>query len=255
MKKISNELVNVLERCDIKGNNLFIPEQLDRTMYAQLKKLCLNMNGVWNRKVGGIVFDRDPNDYIESIILTGSYTDVKKLYQFFPTPEKVVDIMIKFAEFKNTDIIFEPSAGSLNIVNKVKPLVNNIYVSELNPEHYEKYPKDLVMLSTDFLQVRKSQVIARQINKIIANPPFNKLQDIDHVNHMIDLLEGVKDAKIITIMSPGYQYREVEKAKSFRNRLDNLQASGSKIQEIDLPEKSFSESGTNIKTVLLIIDL
>ena len=46
-----------------------------------------------NNKAKGHVFDYNPTDALENLILTGESVDTKKALQFFPTPREVVELM------------------------------------------------------------------------------------------------------------------------------------------------------------------
>ena len=74
---------------------------------ARQEVLMEQLGGKWNRKAGGHVFDYDPSEKIEDILLTGEYTDAKKDYQFFPTPPDLAEYLCDLAEIDETTTVLE----------------------------------------------------------------------------------------------------------------------------------------------------
>lgn len=95
-------------------------------------------------------------------------------------------------------------------------------------------------LCGDFLE----QVPAPQFDAIVANPPFALLADIKHTLHGMRFLKP--DAPLVTVMSAGIKYRNTKLAQSFRELVERT---GGSI--VDLPEGTFSESGTGVHTVMV----
>jgi hypothetical protein len=85
-----------------------------------------------------------------------------------------------------------------------------------------------------------------QYDRIIANPPFTKNQDIDHIRLMYNLLKpgGV----IVALSSPSWTFGSQKKQVEFREWTQSVDAY---IEEI--PVDTFKESGTGIRTVLIKI--
>ncbi len=82
--KIAENILNILADCRIEGDTLFLPPiQLDRNTYVSVNKCLENIGGKWNRKAKGHVFDLDPTEAFENLILTGETEDMKKSFSFF----------------------------------------------------------------------------------------------------------------------------------------------------------------------------
>ena len=79
------------------------------------------------------------------------------------------------------------------------------------------------------------------------NPPFENLQDIDHVLHAFKFLKP--GGRLVAVMSPGPFFRKDRKCQDFREWFDSLGG-----EAVDLPEGSFKESGSGINTKLVVID-
>ena len=89
MAKIPENVLSVLGECRVEGNLLYLPSiQLDRKTYTEVKKVLENMGGKWNRKAKAHTFEYDSvAEMLENVLLTQEVKDLKKEYQFFPTPE------------------------------------------------------------------------------------------------------------------------------------------------------------------------
>lgn len=82
---------------------------------------------------------------------------------------------------------------------------------------------------------------------VLANPPFSKQQDIDHVRHAYRFLRF--GGRLVAIMAAGVLFRQNRKTVEFRQWVLSL---GGDIEE--LPEGTFKEEGTMVRAVLVTID-
>lgn len=240
--KIQENVLEVLRSCTTKENILFLPQkQLDRKLYVDVNKCLESIGGVWNRKEKGHIFDHDPSDDLDEMINTGEWVDVKKEYQFFETPSNIVDKMIELAEIKEYDFLLEPNAGNGNIVDRI-PKGNIVYLCELNEKCCNiLLEKGYIVDEGDFLQKEY------EVDKVIMNPPFSKHQDIDHILHAWDcLLEG---GRLVSVVSESPFFRTDKKSVNFRQWLMENDA-----RVIPLEEGTFKESGTMIRTRIIVVD-
>lgn len=84
-------------------------------------------------------------------------------------------------------------------------------------------------------------------DKIIANPPFQNNQDIDHIRKMYSCLKS--GGKLVSIASKHWRISKNRKEIDFKYWLANKGA-----LVIDTPTGAFKESGTTIPTVIIIIN-
>ena len=98
-----------------------------------------------------------------------------------------------------------------------------------------------VITGQDFLQYD-----GEQWDRIVMNPPFSRQQDIDHVMKAYELL--APDGILVSVMSVSFQFRTNRKSEEFRDFLDSVGAS-----VYDLPEGAFKESGTMIRSCIVVI--
>lgn len=241
--KIKNDILNILDNCKVEGNVLYLPEQqLDRKTYTDVNKCLQSIGGKWNKKVKGHVFETDPVELVGNLIITAEVTDIKKEFQYFPTPKNIAIQMIKLAEIKSGDMLLEPSAGQGAIADYF-PKENSYLLVELNEANAKVLEdKGLDVLIGDFLNCRFEKA-----DKIIMNPPFSKQQDIEHILHAYDLLKD--GGTLVSIVSESPFFRENKKSVEFRGFLEDNNA-----EVIDLPEGSFKESGTMVKTRIVKIN-
>jgi len=233
---IKTDVANILGNSEIVGNRLYLPpEKLERKVYLAVNKTLEAVGGKWNRKYKAHVFLDSPEEIIEEILLAEEYTDSKKEYQFFETPEHIAKQLVEMAGIKYNDKVLEPSAGRGAIARYI-PYCDCV---ELNPDNRQ------YLLDTGF-NVRGEDFLTydEKYNVIVANPPFTKQQDIDHVNHMLDLAP-----RVVSIMSSSVMFRTNKKTEQFRDKITKLNG-----KFIKLPEKSFKESGTNVNTCIVYVD-
>jgi hypothetical protein len=249
----STEAQQVLQNCTVEGNVIKLPpDQLDRKVYADVKRALELIGGKWKGgKTYGFVFKTDPTELLTQIA-NGEKRNLKKEYQFFATPAALAERMVSMAELGETEgkgygDILEPSAGQGAIVKAIHDATDGavtVYCYELmdiNRSILEKMP-GVKLIGDDFMMA--ASVV--QYDRIIANPPFTKNQDIDHILLMYKLLKpgGI----MVTLSSPSWQYGSQKKQVEFREWLKNLNA-----QVHNIPEGAFKESGTSIRTILIKI--
>jgi len=236
--KISNDVANVLGNGRVDDNRLYLPpEQLERSLYVAVNKVLEAIGGKWNRKERAHLFGKPVADILEEILLTGEYTDVKKEYQFFETPEHLAKDLVAMADIQPGESCLEPSAGRGAIAYYMRP---NVHCVELNPAFREVLVSDgFGVVGSDFLQFNHTYDV------IVGNPPFTRQQDISHVTHMIELAKR----RVVSVMSAGIKFRTNRKTLEFRELLDRQNG-----EIIDLPDKSFASSGTNVNAVIVVCD-
>jgi len=243
--EIKRSILDIIASCEIHGNLLLLPPvQLNRTDYVAVNKVLEALGGKWNRKAGGHIFDYDPSEKIEDIILTGEYTDAKKDYQFFPTPPELAEYLCDLAEIDEITTVLEPSCGKGNIADAVwKRNPARLLGIELN-EDMKPLLADKpyeIMLGQDFL------TYSEEIwDRIVMNPPFSKCQDRTHILKAYERL--APGGILVSVASSSILWRTDNRAEVFRDFLSGVHAS---IEELD--EGAFKESGTMVRTCIVKI--
>jgi phospholipid N-methyltransferase len=131
------------------------------------------------------------------------------------TPE-IADRLVKLADIEDDNMILEPSAGQGAIIEAIlrkhpNANIGAIELMEVNSIILKK--KGFTHLCGDFLQ----QPAIEFYDRIIANPPFSKNQDIDHVLHMYKCL--TPGGILVSIMSEHWIKSNNRKEKDFKQWL------------------------------------
>jgi phospholipid N-methyltransferase len=238
----------VLQNCTVTGMIIKLPaEQLDRKLYQDVAKSLELIGGKWKGgKVFGFVFNEDPTELLEEIA-NGENRNLKKEYQFFATSDKRADHLVSLVNIKPDHKVLEPSAGQgaiIKAIHRAYPMknVNWCELMPLNQTFCKKIPYT-TFVTADIFNI--SETI--QYDVIIANPPFSRCQDIDHIMKMYDLLKD--GGTLVSITSKHWKLSTNKKETAFRSFLNELGAS-----IIEIPAGDFKESGTAVGGYIIIID-
>jgi hypothetical protein len=244
------KIAEALNKCTVKGDTPYLPPITDGPLenYQDVKKALLNAGAKYKRNT--FVFPSDAQPFIDRLT-GGESVNIKKEFQFFATPKKLAERMVDLAELHEHDgrgfgSILEPSAGQGAIVNAIHEATGytSVIGYELMPENRAILKKihALNIIGDDFLKADESS----KYDRIIANPPFTKNQDIDHIRKMYAVLAD--GGVLVTISSVSWAYGSQKKQVLFRQWLDEVGAYQEK-----LPAGTFKESGTGVEAMLLVI--
>lgn len=178
--------------------------------------------------------------------------------QLFPTPKTLADRMAEIAfdgagycvqicpEMNKICRVLEPSAGTGALIQAVSEHAKTpgnfghyeLVAVEVNPQLAKATESRLLrfgdkMIQGDFLE-RNGDL--GKFDRILMNPPFENGSDIKHIKHAMTFLNP--GGRLVAICANGPRQRE---------QLMPL----AEIWE-DLPEGSFSEQGTNVRTALFV---
>lgn len=241
MKKIDNDVLDVLNRSRIDGKSLMLPEQLERALYVKTAKIIELAGGKWNKKAKAHLFDSCPKAKLGLAVESGEILDAKKEFQAFYTPLSVVDELMMIAGIGPNMRVLEPSAGIGNIAIKARDLGAEVECCELNAEARQVLlDKGFCIQAENFLDYEPVECY----DVVVGNPPFNKGQEVEHTLHAFKFLKP--GGKLVFIVSPSYQHNT---RKPYPEFAKFIQKYGSVIRE--LPEGTFKEAGTNIRTCVI----
>ena len=142
-----------------------------------------------------------------------------KIPGFFPTPKNLIEEMINLGNINDSHEVLEPSAGKGDMVDVLKANgINNIDCIEIASSLKDILKlKGCNLVGSDFLEFND-----KKYDRIIMNPPFENLQDIDHIRHAYNTL---KDGGIlVSVMCAGIMSNSRKKAEEFREWIDSLGA-------------------------------
>jgi predicted RNA methylase len=241
--KVTDDVLLVLTNCTTDGTGLVLPEQLDRKLYLSTNKVLEAAGGKWNRKAKAHIFDGDAADAIEQVVLRGEVTTFSDL-GYYPTPRWLADQVMHHTGIREGHRVLEPSAGTgAGLAAAALRRGATVDVMEID----EKRAR--MCVGKGFNKVRRCDFLKQHpsptYDRIVMNPPFAKQQDISHVIHAMSFLKP--DGWLVAIMSAGVGFRENRKTVEFRELIDD------RGYLRPLPEDAFKESGTTVRTVLVVI--
>lgn len=241
------DAAEILKHCTLEEGVLKMPQvQFNRKSYAEAKKWIEEAGGSWQGgKVQGFTFPFNP-DRVFAILHEGRRCNLQQEFQFFATPADVADWLVMLAGgVAPNERVLEPSAGTGAIIDAIHRSCNNVVVDcfELMPENKEllSNKSNIQILGDDFTAYDLGLY-----DKIIANPPFSKNQDIKHVKRMYEHLK--EGGTLAAIMSCHWKIASEKECVDFRKWLKDVNA-----QIYDIEEGSFKESGTSIPTCVILI--
>ncbi len=240
---ISQEVLEVLSAGRCEGNKFyFAPVQLDRKLYEATKKILEMMEGKWKGgKVGAFVFSDEAADVIDGALASGEVLNWRKMRQFYATPRALAEKLVAMAGISENDSVLEPSAGTgaiLSVIAEKHPEAI-LYVVEVDEKNQEQLKKAGFKINgTDFLEWNTP------VDKIVANPPFSKHQDIRHIRHMWDVLNP--GGTLVSVASSAVMFNQDNETTEFRNFVAEFDG------EIELlPKNTFKDSGTLVNACVV----
>lgn len=237
---------NLVALMEPSGLYLEIPQyfRFDKKQYSDVKNVLQTAGGKYTKNA--FKFDEEALPVYLRII-NGEKYNLKKEFQFFGTPDTLADYLVELADIKNTHEVLEPSAGQGSIIRAIHRYMweaFTVLAYELMPLNQTFLDKIVGcrMLGSDFLTECDTS-----FDRIVANPPFNKNQDIDHIRKMYDCLRH--GGRLVSIASKHWEHSGNKKETAFKEWLNEV---GATIEQV--PAGSFKESGTSIATCIIIID-
>lgn len=239
-------LIQDINSCTVKGNIVSLPPQSQPLNdYGKLKKALTNAGGIYKRNT--FIFASDAQPFIDRLT-GGEKVNIKKEFQSFNTPSNMADWLVELACMDGVKIVCEPSAGQGAIIHAILRAYPHCLI-----DCFELMPKNVTVLRglknttvLDYNFITTSHKIGLY-DRIIANPPFSKNQDIEHIRKMYGLLR--ENGRLVSVASKHWQTSKNKKETDFRNWLDEKSAA---IHEIEAG--GFKESGTMVSTCVIVID-
>jgi predicted RNA methylase len=181
---------------------------------------------------------------MEKALRKGEAVQVVTAPQLFPTPSSVAADMVSLACIGLSDRVLEPSAGTGAILDAIeagrcRPMT--VEAVEVDPRLCQRLRETqrAGVRCADFLSLSPADLGG--FHRILMNPPFANAADIAHIKHALTFLNpgGVLVAICADGPRQSAQLREL------------AELSGGTWEP--LPEGTFANAGTNVRTVLLSI--
>lgn len=149
--------------------------------------------------------------------------DIDKYYTKIEIIENLKNIIIKYLEINENDLIIEPSAGNGSFIQLIKELSNNYIFYDILPENNEVVKQNFLLLDVNNRKFKKYNKI-----HIIGNPPFGRQSST-----AIKFIKKCnKFANTISFILPKSFKKETLKSKF--DKFFHL------VYECDLPDNSFT---------------
>lgn len=239
----------ILKLCTLENNIMKLPNiQLNKKSFLEAKKWIEEAGGSWiGGKIQGFSFPFNPKR-VFSILSQGKRCNLQQDFQFFETPHDVADWLVVLAGGINEwDSVLEPSAGRGALIKAIHRSCSSVIVDccEMMPENKEILSAlgGINIIGDDFTKLGTD----KKYSKIIANPPFSKNQDIDHVRIMYDKLKDGGTMAVIT--STHWVFSKEKKCVDFQEWIDSVHG-----RKYEIDNGAFKESGTTVKTIAIVIN-
>lgn len=244
---LNETMIEILSGCKIDGQSLAIGQELDRKTYLAFNKILESIGGKWNKTRKAHIFPDgvDVPKMVVDIGLSRCFVD-PRVNGFFPTPDELADRVVDLADIAKPMMCLEPSAGTGQLAGRMREKGGTVMCCELLLDNYRSLVNSgFHVVSRDFIDYAKIQISGNltPFDRVVMNPPFSKQQDIAHVALAWQL---VKDGGVlVAIVSSGAVHGEGKKNMEFRKLVDEWGHAE------DLPDNSFAEVGTNVRTCLV----
>jgi protein-L-isoaspartate O-methyltransferase len=162
--------------------------------------------------------------------------------QLFPTPPALAERMVEEADILPGHSVLEPSAGTgaiLAALPNVRPFgsVTAVEINAALAASLEQVADETIC--GDFLEQNGN---LGTFDRILMNPPFQNGADIKHIQHAMKMLKP--GGRLVAICANGPRQQSTLKPLA--------ENSGGWYE--DLPAGTFASQGTNVNTVLLLIE-
>ena len=216
------------------------------TTWNRIKKVMADNGGTWVTQRQAFWFEDDPS-HIFSDLAKGKLANKKKDRQAFYTPAAYAAKVAALADVRG-QIVMEPSAGDGALVKAcIDAGAYSVSCYEIDPAACaiirDNYPGRAVSVSEmDFLE---TETITR-FPRIVMNPPFAKDAYIKHIQHALRRL--APGGRLVSIIPGNLPMAKFAKLSTSLPKWSTWDC-------IPMEAGAFSESGTNIKTSILVINL
>lgn len=258
-KGITDKQIDILENAKIINNkSLELPKMTDRD-YDSIKVILESLGYHWveRYKCFKLYTDGNINDYILEVNKIkekrGIYITEDEMFkretEFYPTPENIVNKLVNELEVNDGGKynILEPSAGRGNILEKIIPYASKYTALEKNRLNYnilinKGYKATNLSFEIFVDRLKKRNKDIGLYDRVIMNPPFSCA--LQHIQLGFSLLKpgGI----LVSIIPENLYYRGDRNSTKLREYIERYNG-----KVIELDSGSFSESGTNVETMII----
>lgn len=172
---------------------------LDKHVRAEVCQVLASIGGVDDRgDWGSWRFDYDPSTVLAEIIASGCVPD-QRAHQFYPTPRSLAERVVAAANIGPDDVCLEPSAGT-GAIAELLPRERTVCVEASALHCAVLRAKGLIATCGDFLQAQPAAYPDAAFTRVVMNPPFDRGQWVQHVQHAARLLSPRRGVRLVAIL-------------------------------------------------------
>lgn len=161
--------------------------------------------------------------------------------QLFPTPAPLAKRMVELARIEQGDEVLEPEFGTQAVLRAIRNHAPACHVTGVEISYALAKEQPIVcaenVICADFLACND----LGPFDCILMNPPFANGQDIAHIKHALPMLKP--RGRLVAICADGP--RQSEQLRPL------IESRGGKWEA--LPPDTFTDSGTQVRTVLITL--
>ncbi len=173
-------------------------------------------------------------------------TQVSKDLQYYPTPKKIVEKLFYDIHVQKHHKVLEPSCGDGRILDELKDRSDHVVGVEVDFGRVRQARlKGHSVVHANFLEM----IPTNDYDFVIMNPPFYGKHYQKHIEHALKFLNS--DGKLVAVLPASAKYDHDFVNKEWLEKNNAIFNSYGSWR--DFPVGSFSESGTNINTVQLML--
>ncbi|MGV0949253.1 MAG: hypothetical protein ACOYB3_01180 [Azonexus sp.] len=223
------------------GWHVYPPERaIDTGVWNRIRVFMRNNGGTWMSQRQAFVFEEDPTTIFKALY-PGKIVNDKKERQAFYTPDAIANKVAELADVSDR-MVLEPSAGDGALADALNGAgadevvcfeIDKACCTRLRAKGYE-------VRRGDFLAMSPADM---DYERIVMNPPFAKDAYVAHIDHAMKFL------------APGGRLVAIIPGDRVSSKLSDVLPPNATWTCYPLPKSAFKESGTNIQTSILVINL
>lgn len=172
---------------------------------------------------------------------------LRNIPDFFPTPPTIIEQMLIRAAIETNHLVCEPSIGSARIADEIRRHYPEVRIEacEINRELADLAElKGYQVHHGDFLEFTGGPY-----DRIVMNPPFSGMAEIDHIRHAYSLLRR-DGGRLVSLASKSPFHQSTKRAQEFRAWLE---AKSATVKDMPVDAFRSAERPTGVATCIVTI--
>jgi hypothetical protein len=258
VERIDDDVYWQLKSATVTEGIVRLAEQLPRDLYERCDEVLGRLRGRWSVSAQGHVFPFAPDatEALFAAMLDAGKCPANNPLALFYTPDAVIEELVRYdladrldwwEEYRSQfDLkplrVLEPSAGTGAIADYIRNRWPNVelHLVEQDPINVEVLrAKGYTVTHADFAEWQPDH----EYDIVIMNPPFSVGGKDVYQSHITKAFSHLRSGGLLAAVAPaGFQWRSDAANTAFLNWVA-LQG-----HYWDLPDESFKDAGTNVKT-------